>query len=454
VSRKPTKLIGLSINEFEKLVAKGDEIFLRPARLIPFHKPGDEMAITSVFLAGLRLIKEFRDQVFQTIGLKKRGKMFFYCEPTFGLFDEMRPDGLILVCSANQIVDAVLLEVKTGKDELKKRQIEDYFGIAKKHGIPKLLTVSNQFVSFPTQSPIHVKPPKKVTTYHLSWSFIRIIAQILIRKNDNNIADADQIEIMTEILSYFEAKGSGIVGFTEMKPGWSQVTKDANAGTKLKLSDKSVDETVSSWLQEERDMALHLSRELGLLVESGNRRFRNDLPARVEFEKRELIAKKRLESTLQVDGGPSSIQVLASFDKKTIEISSTLTAPQNKKSRGKISWINRQLKAENRGKPEFFAKLKPNLFVEVYFKFGKQPLRIQLANLEDAIDEIGGKDIKSFKVLYFLSLGRKFEGPRIVVQEIEKMLLDYYSHVFQYLKRWEKPVPKISEVIMVDPCSE
>ena len=47
---KPTKIIGLQIADFDKLVHSGEEIYLRPARLLNFHKPGDELAITSIFL--------------------------------------------------------------------------------------------------------------------------------------------------------------------------------------------------------------------------------------------------------------------------------------------------------------------------------------------------------------------------------------------------------------------
>ena len=74
-----------------------------------------------------------------------------------------------------------------------------------------------------------------------------------------------------------------------MKPGWVELTQKVNAGTKLKLSDSFVEETVSSWLQEERCMALSLSRELGIFVKSGNKKFMNDLSARVKYEQKQVI---------------------------------------------------------------------------------------------------------------------------------------------------------------------
>ena len=62
MSSKPTKLIGMSVNDFDSLLSSGKELYLQPARLIPFYKPGDEMAITSIFLSALRLVNEFRNR--------------------------------------------------------------------------------------------------------------------------------------------------------------------------------------------------------------------------------------------------------------------------------------------------------------------------------------------------------------------------------------------------------
>ena len=59
--KKPTKIIGLEESAFDNLVQSGEEIHLRPARLLNFHKPGDELAVTSIFLSGIKLIKEKKD---------------------------------------------------------------------------------------------------------------------------------------------------------------------------------------------------------------------------------------------------------------------------------------------------------------------------------------------------------------------------------------------------------
>lgn len=445
MSTKPTKLIGLSVQNFDKLLATKKELNLQPARLIPFYKPGDEMALTSIFLSALRLITEFRNQVFQTIGLSRSSELRIYTEAEFILFDKKRIDGLILVIRGHKIIDAVLLEVKNKNTELDESQILDYLQIAKEYGIQKFLTISNQFVSFPTQTPFNIKTPKQVSTFHLSWSFILTIAYILYAENENNIEDADQVEIMKEIIDYFESPYSGILGFTQMKPGWIELTQKANSGTSLKLTDSFVDETVSSWLQEERDMALILSRELGLLVISGHRKFKNDLSARINYEKKELTTKRRLESILHIDGAASSLEIRACFDRKNIEMSSTLSPPLDKKTRGQISWIKNQLRLSERKNPELFNSLKADLIIEINIKFAKDNLRLPLDELDSASEMIGAREIKSFSILFLKDLGRRFESRKGVVEIIEKMLTDYYQGILQHLKRWEKPAPQIEK---------
>jgi len=447
VSKKPTKIIGMSLVDFDELLDKGEELHLQPARLIPFYKPGDEMAITSIFLAALRLVTEFRYQIFGTIGLSRSKFLRFYTEAEFALYGKKRVDGLVLVIRGKKIVDALLLEVKNKGIELDVQQIQDYVEIAKAYGIPKLLTVSNQFVSFPTQSPINIRTPKQVTTYHISWTFILTIAHILLAGKHQNITDEDQVEIMKEVVAYFESPKSGILGFTQMKAGWTEFTQKANSNAPLLLSDPCVEDAVSSWLQEERDMALVLSRRLGLLVKSGISKFKNDLSARITYEKKNLIENRYLESKLQIDDAVSPLDICASFSRKTVSMSATLAPPQDKKVRGQITWIRNQLKHSEKKNPKLFETIKPDLSIDIYLKFVKDPIRLKLDELDSAADMIGVREIKNFNIILNRYLGRKFESRKIVVKIFEKMLVEYYRGVLQHLKRWEKPVPQIPKPI-------
>ena len=450
MTKRPTKLIGMRIMDFNKLISRGEEIHLQEARLIPFSKPGDEIALMSIFLSAVRLVKEFKTQIFKVIGLSRSSVIRVYTEVEFCLYDKLRIDGMILIIRGKKIVDAVLLEVKNKNNEINPEQIENYLQIAKDYGIPKMLTISNQFVSFPTQSPIQVRVPKQISLFHLSWSYLLTIARILLAKNDNNISDEDQVEIMKEVVAYFESPISGVLGFTQMKLGWVELTQKANTGSSLKFADTCVEETVSSWLQEERDMALILSRELGLLVKSGKPKFKNDLSARESFERKELISQRRLISSLFVEGTASPLEITAYFDRKNISMSTTLSPPLDKKTRGQISWIRNQIRQSKKKNPELFEMLLPELMIEINVKFSRDPIRLPFSEIDEAVEQIGKREIKTFGILYLKFLGRKFESRKVVVKTIESMLIQFYQGIVQYLKKWEKPVPQIKKVSDLD----
>ena len=97
--KKLTKLVGLKKSEFDEIVRhKGNDsqITLRPARLIPALKTGDEMALTSIFLSTIRLVKEFRDILFRELKLSRNGKVYYYTEVCFPKIDNCRIDQTIV----------------------------------------------------------------------------------------------------------------------------------------------------------------------------------------------------------------------------------------------------------------------------------------------------------------------------------------------------------------------
>ena len=177
--KKLNKLIGLRKEEFDKYIKPDDiklkpQIYARPARLIPTHKTGDEMALSSIFLASLRLIKQFRDSIFKQIKFSKNGKLYFYTEVSFPeiIGIDKRIDGMIINVVSKSIKDVVFFEMKSSKNMLNKEQIESYIKIARTLKVNKLVTISNQFVSNINDSPIeNIKVPASFNLFHFSWKY-------------------------------------------------------------------------------------------------------------------------------------------------------------------------------------------------------------------------------------------------------------------------------------------
>ena len=143
IKKKFSKLIGLSIEEFQAYIASG-QIIAQEARLIPLLKTGDEGALTSIFLSAIRLIKEYRDSLFKEIKLSRGGTPHYFTEVVFKDVDEKsRIDGLIIVVSKGTIKEAVVFEMKNKNNSVDKEQVDQYIGLCKKIGVNTMATVSN-----------------------------------------------------------------------------------------------------------------------------------------------------------------------------------------------------------------------------------------------------------------------------------------------------------------------
>ncbi len=437
------KIVGIKKADFDNFAENG--ITLRSARLIPVYKPGDEIALTSVFLSSLRLIKEFKKYFFSEVKLINSGELYVYTEVTFPQFKDSRLDGLIVVVKGGEIKDAAILEMKNKNCLLEQSQIEKYMQLSRELNIPKIITVSNEFVSEPTQSPLNMRVPKSIQMFHFSWSYILTLAHILLFENDNNIKDEDQVEIMKEVVAYFENSVSGVCGFSQMKAGWSELVDKMNSGVRLKQTDPCVVDTVSSWQQEEKDMALILSRKLGVLVQSGSAKFKGDLKARIENDAKALIEKKELSSTLVVKGAVSKITVKALFEKRIIEMSVKLNVPLDRGVKGQIGWLKRQIDYCGKKRPKIFNKIYDDLKIDINVKRAWTDERISYKRIDEIFEDIKSKEINEFGIVQVKDFGKSFASRKKFVEIIEEMLVEFYGGIVQHLANWEKPAPKISE---------
>ena len=441
ITKKFTKLVGIKKEEFDNYVIEG-QIQLQPARLIPLLKVGDEMALASIFLSTLRLVKEYRDEVFKALKLSKGGKIYYYrevsfpdCFPNLG---NIRIDGLIIVVKSGAIKEAAFFEMKSKSNGIEQGQIEKYLEVSKKLGVNSLVTVSNEFVADPSQSPLKIKPPKAVNLFHFSWTYLLTIGQLLLFKNESNIQDADQIEIMREVLEYFENPLSGVSGHTQMKPGWKQLVDDVNAQKPLKVTDEYLSDAVLSWYELEKDMSLLMSRNLGVLVkcsQKGHKSLKED----VTKVKNENI----INGILSVKNSVSDIKITGEIARKNVIMSIKVTPPLDKGTIARITWIGKQLENCSKRSPEVFEAISKDIFIEADVKYIKEHEMVSLKDVEKLKDVTNGKEILAFNVLLNRSFGVSFSSNKKFVENIEKMVLEYYEGIVQHMSSWNKPAPKL-----------
>lgn len=401
------------------------------------------MALTSALLSSLRLVKEFRQQFFANAKMPRGGKAYFYTEVSFAEFPESRIDGLILIVQSGVIKDAAILEVKNGKGKLNKEQLERYQQIARKYSIPNFITISNEFVTEPTQSPLTLKSFKTLDMYHYSWSYLLTLAHVLLFKNDTNIEDEDQVEIMKEVVHYLESDKTGVLGYNKMSSEWGQVVDKINKGGNLKASDKDVYEAVRSWQQQERDMALALSRAIGFVVECGHSKYKGNLTQRLDDDCKALAQTSEIDSVFRIKGAASDISAKLRFGKRAFEMEVVLKVPAEKTLKGQIGWLKRQIEICYKKSPLLFDKLSKNIFVEPRAKGGRSSERVPLDDFESILGLVAGKELKEFRLVYVLDFGARFSSAGKFVELSQAMLKEFYSGIVQHLVKWEPSAPKM-----------
>jgi hypothetical protein len=433
---KINKLVGLKKSDFDGYVESG-KIALSESRLIPLLKTGDEMALTSIIMSSLKLVKEFKDQIFKETKLKRGGKVYYYTEVCFKDIDkDSRIDGLILVVVSGIIKDAAFIEVKNGKSLLNHDQIMKYYRLAQAlQNVPKIITISNEYVADSSHSPIYIKnQSKKISLSHFSWTYLKTLAQLLLFDNDENIRDEDQVEIMKEVLYYLDDERSGVSGFHRMSNSWKEVSEKIK--NQQSLSDREITaEAIISWYQEEADMALLLSRHLGTLVKTNKEK----VSSRIEKDLKKLKKSHVLTSKLSVKGAVSDIKITSDFERRTIMMSVYVNAPLDRGIIARITWLKNQLNSI------IDSNLSDSLFIDADIKYTNNSIKYNHKDIDRFYEHEGikEKDIIGFKVDLIKSA--KFSQVSGFVKDIEEMLLDYYKNIVQNLSSWEKPAPKIQE---------
>jgi len=438
IQKKFVKLIGLKYEEFLAYREIG-QIIAQDSRLIPILKTGDEGALTSIFLTAIKLVREYRDSIFKELKLSRGGKAYYLTEVVFKEVDEKsRIDGLIIIISKGVIKDAVVFEMKNKNNSVDKEQVEKYIELCKRIGVKKMVTISNEFVSDSTQSPVKAKSPKNFDLFHFSWTYLMTKGQLLLFKNDAIIKDVDQIEIMKEVLHYFNNSASGVAGHHIMKKGWKETIDKITNRIPLRVSDLCVEEAVESWHEEEKDMALLLSRRLGTLVKSTNRNKDS-----VKDDIRKIMKDQVLFGNLSIKNSVSDIKIRVDFEVKTVAMSVKVSPPLNKGTVARITWISKQLESAKKKNETVFGTMENDILVEANVKHAREHVRIPLSGFDTLIDETKGKEINSFNIVYMSKLNVGFGSNKKFIVLIEKMILDYYSGIIQYLDNWNHPAPKL-----------
>lgn len=411
------------------------------ARLIPISgirgAEEQERRGTSALLAVLTAVHEFERELLKPLGAPA-GRVSAFCEVPFELADgrKVRVDGAIRVVRGKKTW-TLLVEVKTGKAELGKEQVEAYLDVVKQEGFDGLLTISNQLVSVYGQHPVEVNKVRyrRTPLHHLSWS--RILSTAL-RANDHiGIEDPEQDWILSELIRYLQYEGSGARTFDDMGPDWTQLRAAIRDGT-LTRGDPEAGSVAMRWEQLLQHISLSLAARLGGDVHPVLTRKEQQEPAlRTNALTKELTDQGTLSGKIAIPNAVAPLAVSADLKSMVASASVTLDAPSLARSTARLNWLLRQLKSA----PD-------SLRIDAAFErtqFGDSELLGVVR--DDSKTLLGGTDRppRSFTVAQTHKVGTKRRtGSGSFVSDVENLVEEFYREVVQGLKVWTPPAPKLA----------
>lgn len=411
------------------------------ARLIPVSTQ-PELRNTSATCSMLMAVEEFADVLLSPLGapMGKRAKISIWLEPVFKTEKEKskdRPDALIIVDNGRRIWRA-LIEAKAKKADLDADQIERYLDIAKAHNVDALITISNQFVATPTQSPCNINKQKlkKVSLFHWSWSYLETEAKIQLSKSA--VSDPDQAYMLEEYVRFLDHESAGVSEFEQMGTEWVEACKLYFAKSKLDKRSPVASAVVSDWDELMRCTALKMSRELETNVTTVlSAKERKDPNLRLETLKSSFISSGILESSLNVPDAAAQISIEADLTCRSVSVSITVDAPRDKKrAPATVTWLLRQLsKTDSR-----------NVMICAKWPGRTQDTCTDLVSTREDVEVLigarKGQIPRAFDIKTVSDLGGKFTQRRNFVPELVSCVTHFYEAVGQHIVPWQAPPPK------------
>jgi hypothetical protein len=421
-------------------VADGFQI----ARLIPVSGISNnveaEMRATSALLAVLTIVRDFSVAVLSPLGAStaKKASVEAFIETTFKLDDGtvVRPDGLIQVTYGTTVWKA-LIEIKTGSNHLQADQIMNYLSVARRQDIDAVLTISNE-IGVGSQHPcdgVRVRANSRVGLAHLSWT--ELLAHAVKSKVHRGVSDPEQAWILGELIRYLEHPASGAMDLSDMGANWASARDAARAAT-LRRTDPECREIAQRWDQLIRFAALRLGSSTGADVQPVVPRAHSDPDARLAHLAESLTTGGVLDGTIRVPGAIGDVAVLADLRARQISTSTDVSAPSDRGSRARVTWLLRQLGPDT---PR-------DLTVEAWPRMARQPLSASLAAAQENRDILldpDRKEILRFSLIRRTEMGQnRKDGGRSpgFIESTTNAINTFYGSVTQQIVPWTARPPQ------------
>ena len=433
------------------------------AKLFPvFAASHKEGRAVSILLAVMKASPAYTRDVLKSVGERfgTRNSLDAYIEvPVVNKKSEenVRPDGLLKVMQGDKVVWSCLVEGKIDDNKINPDQITSYLDSARQDEHDALISISNEFAVLPTHLPYKLPKPagrtpkKPVKVFHWSWRFLLTQAELTLQNSEDLTSQAERY-ILQEFAYFLENPSTGVRGFDSMSSDWPDLVAHIAgvAGDKRKLKKDALEvlNAVASWHQEQRDIALQLTRKIDSKSSVSVRVERahvHDLEARVDADAQKLCNEEILETYLDVPNTVSALHIKANVGKRWIYCGMTVRPPQDKsRASACVTWLVNQFKNEDTKDIKVLANWKrrgatdPSLLSDLF----EQKERILLDD----------KSIlpSTFTVYLQKDLSGEFSKRRKFIEHLELLVPDFYDRVGQRLQSWVEPPPKMKKEAVID----
>lgn len=334
-----------------------------------------------------------------------------------------------------------IVEAKTAQNALQADQIDAYLDLARELEFNAVLSISNHYITSSTEYPIEIdrrklgKGKSKLELHH--WSWIDVLTEAVVQKEHRGVSDPDQAYILGELIRYLSDPRSGVLSFDNMGPSWTTVRDGAREG-RLRRNDDAVGDVVARWDDLIRYLGLDLTKDLGQDVRQVLPKEERTPAARQHALRDSLANSGRLEASLQVPNVPGSLDIVADLRSRQIIVSTRIDAPKEGRSKGRVSWLLRQLTNAPDG-------------VVIEVKTGRRgdslaaPLS-QARETHEVLYPEANREIRHFDLSLTRNMGTKRAGIQgSFIESVMSTTKSFYGEVVQGLRAWKAPPPKLKK---------
>lgn len=412
-----------------------------------------EMRATSAFLSIVKAVSEFgRAIVKASDGPAGAVECYTEVELTNALkTKKSRPDGVILVTRGKKEWKA-LVEVKVDSNGLSQEQFDRYHNLAKEYGFDALITISNQ-AALPNGFPplkVDLRRAKKTPVFHFSWE--RLLSEAQLLSWQSGVSDSDQQYMLEEWIRYVNDPGARIIVAPKVGAYWNDLLSGA-ASDQLSTNKQGLEEFVGTWCGFLRIQSFRLRALLGEKVEV---RYKGDEKKKPEKYTNRLVSEtietKKVNSSLIIPHTAGDLEVAIDLRSRRIFFEVQVSPPEDKTTKGQLSWIVSQLKKVESAPQE------QSLIVE-WKKRGvmsKAPIAGISDNREALLIDMEKNlipkeiEIRRFRVQWETRLPRKKAD---LFATIGGNLEGFYTNVVRKLTVYIPPTPKISRKVQPESTS-